>query len=349
MKKEKLPGETRKKRPFWQSWIPYKGDSPRQVTLKILTLVLLLVFLGSTGYLVNELLILPAQADSTVDEIRSVYHQTEDKQEATSSGESSSVPQEDPREAIRKLAEINLDIKGWVTLPGTVIDYPVLQSSEDDPEYYLYRDYKKNQTKYGSVFLQAGTALDGSDQNRILYGHSMKDGRMFAGLLKMGEMDVYKQSPVITFDTTQEAAKWKIISVFKTNTRKEQGAPFQYLISHFDTQEEYLDFVYQVRQRSIIDTGVDFRADDTLLTLSTCSYEFDDFRTVVVARKVREGEDPTVDTAKASYNKKVVYPDCWYRRYGGSRPQWPETLDEAVEQGLAPWYVPAEEKKPSDS
>lgn len=344
------------KKPFLQRWLPWKGDSKGQVILKIATLLMLVVFLGSAGYLINELVILPAQTDMVMDEIQEIYYDLSSSEESSkeegthSETESTQSKEEEPeltdeqvREQIKKLQEINPDIIGWIRIPNTVIDYPVLQSSENDPEYYLYRNYKKESTQYGSIFLQSGTAIDGSDQDLVLYGHSMNDGRMFASLLRFGELDVYKQSPVITFNTAEGGGKWKIISVFKTNTDESQGKPFPYTYSHFNSDSSYLNFIYQARQRSIINTGVDFNENDTVITLSTCSYEFDGFRTVVVARKVREGEDPSVDTSKAVYNPDVVYPQCWYDRYGGSMPQWPETFEEALEQGKIDWYTPVDE------
>ena len=344
------------KKPFLQRWLPGKGDSKGQVILKIITLIMLVVFLGSAGYLVNELVILPAQTDMVMDEIQEIYYDLSSSEESSkeegtqSETESTQSKEEEPeltdeqvRAQIKKLQEINPDIIGWIRIPNTVIDYPVLQSSENDPEYYLYRNYKKESTQYGSIFLQSGTAIDGSDQDLVLYGHSMNDGRMFASLLRFGELDVYKQSPVITFNTAEGGGKWKIISVFKTNTDESQGKPFPYTYSHFNSDPSYLNFIYQARQRSIINTGVDFNENDTVITLSTCSYEFDGFRTVVVARKVREGEDPSVDTSKAVCNPDVVYPQCWYDRYGGSMPQWPETFEEALEQGKIDWYTPVDE------
>ncbi len=345
------PKHSQPKKPFLQRWLPWKGDSAKMVILKLFTLVLLAVFLGCAGYLVNELVILPAHADQTVDELKEIYYHVSSENETDSTGnddnqQKDDAAEEEPemtdeqiRQQIQQLQKINPDIIGWIKIPNTVIDYPVLQSSESDPEYYLYRDYKGEYTKYGSIFLQADTALDGSDQNMMLYGHSMKDGRMFAQLLTFSDLDVYKKSPVITFNTAEGGGKWKIISVFKANTYKNQGEPFIYNISSFGSDSDYLNFAYQVYQRSIINTGVDFNENDTMLMLSTCSYEFDGFRTVVAARQVREGEDAAVDTDKASYNSQVVYPECWYDRYGGSMPSWPDTFEEALEQDKIDWYT----------
>jgi sortase B len=158
-------------------------------------------------------------------------------------------------------------------------------------------------------------------------------------LLNFGDLGVYKASPVITFDTTAEKGQWKIFSVFKTNTENGQGKPFDYLKTDFKTESEYMDFIYQVRIRSMIQTPVDFKPTDKIITLSTCSYEFDGFRTVVVARRVRSGESNTVDTAKAQPNDKTLYPNGWYQKYGGKAPSLPVTYEEANKQGLIDWLA----------
>ena len=107
-----------------------------------------------------------------------------------------------------------------------------------------------------------------------------------------------------------------MFSVFKINTLPEQGEIFDYAQPDFEDDEAFTAFIEEMRSRSILNLPVDVNADDQLLTLSTCSYEFEEFRTVVVARRVREGEDATVDLDKATYNPSPVYPDCWVQKYG---------------------------------
>ena len=82
----------------------------------------------------------------------------------------------------------------------------------------------------------------------------------------------------------------------------------------------FLDYVSQIRKRSLLDIPVDVNENDKLITLSTCSYEFQDFRTVVVARRVRNGEDEAVDTSLAAEAKNPLMPECWYKKHGGSPP-----------------------------
>lgn len=73
-----------------------------------------------------------------------------------------------------------------------------------------------------------------------------------------------------------------------------------------------MQFYYDVMKRSMVNTGVDLNENDKTVMLSTCSYEYEGFRTVIVARKVRDGEDATVDTSKITENENVLYPDIWY-------------------------------------
>ena len=165
----------------------------------------------------------------------------------------------------------------------------------------------------------------------------MNDGSEFHSLVDYSNIDFYKSSPVFTIDTEKGPNAWKVISIFKTNTKSDQGKIFEYLQYKFSDTSNFLDFVYQVRERSLIDTPVDLNEDDQLVTLSTCSYEFDDFRTVVVARKVREGEDSSVDINKAVVNNDAVWPECYYKKNGGQQPVL-TNFDDALKNGKINWY-----------
>jgi sortase B len=102
-----------------------------------------------------------------------------------------------------------------------------------------------------------------------------------------------------------------------------------------------LNFVYQIKIRSVLNIdSVDITDDDQLLMLSTCSYEADNYRTVIVARKVREGEDPGVDVDSVTKNKHPLYPESYYYRYGGEAPKLPATFEEAAADQKIDWYTP---------
>lgn len=323
-----------KKAPFYRRILPWRGDGVREAARKTVLLFLCCVFLVSAFFLLRIMLFEPMTVQKESEDIRRIYYA--DSSSPSGTPAQSAAPESAvPAPTFEDLRKINSDIVGWVSVPGTVIDYPVLQSDRDAPEYYLKRNYLKKYSGHGSIFLSADCDAE-KGRNLVLYGHSMNDGQMFAALLKY-DLDAYLASPVVGFDTAEQKSQWKIISIFKTNTLPEQGEVFHFTRTDFSSDADYMNYVYQLRIRSIVDAPVDFRADDRIVTLSTCSYEFKDFRTVVVARQVREGEDASVDTQKASANGRAVYPDCWYEKYGGKKPEWPATLEEAVQQGLAGW------------
>lgn len=315
----------------------------------LLLIFFVLVFLVSGGFLLMENVISPYFADKSMDEIQTVLEEQggepveSDTQESSEeitkeTGETVVVPINDTVKAVRSLRETYPDMVGWIKIPGTDVHFPVMQSSQEDPEYYLYRNYKGEDIRYGSIFLDTECSVEGD--NQVLHGHSMLDGRMFYCLIDFSDPEVCRNSPVIQYDTYEEAGKWKIVSVFKTNTYYSQGEPFFYIRGDFANTEEKMQFIYECMQRSTVDTGVDITDTDRFLMLSTCSYEFDGFRTVVVARKVRPGEDDSVDTSAIKAAENPLYPDIWYQEYGGEKPQWPENFRDAVSAGLTPWYHP---------
>lgn len=174
-----------------------------------------------------------------------------------------------------------------------------------------------------------------------MHGHHMNDGSMFQNLMGYGtysaDMDFYREHPTIEFNTPAGDATYKIISVFKTNTLDAHGDFFNYLVGSFASDAEFMNYVYLVRERSLIDTGVTCNEDDQLITLSTCSYEYSEFRTVVVARKTRAGENSKVDTSKAKANPDPLWPDVYYGYDSSAKPKV-STFKKANKANKIDWY-----------
>ena len=251
----------------------------------------------------------------------------------------------------RDLLTVNEDVKGWIKLDNlngendTKIDYVVMQSGEDDPEYYLTRDWQRNKVKGGSLFLDYKSSVEKPTQNLVIHGHNMTStDDMFHYLLQFNKKEYYDSHPMIDFNTIYSTGQWKIFAVFITNGTSKKEPFFNYTRSEFTNSSDFLNFVYQLRIRSIYNAeDVDINEKDQLLTLSTCSYEVKDYRTVIVARKVREGEDPTVNTENVLLNPEPLYPDSYYYRYGGKAPKLPESFEDAMQAGMTNWYQPADE------
>lgn len=222
-------------------------------------------------------------------------------------------------EKFASLYKVNDHIIGWVEIPDTNVKYPVVKYT--DNEYYLTHDFKKGSSKHGTPFVDYRTSIKYPSDNILIYGHNMKDNQMFGDLLKYRDLAFYQQHPTINFDSVYKTNTYKILGVFISNIKPEDGPVFDYHnFIDSPSQKEFDKYITEVKNRSLIDTGVDVAYGDELITLSTCTYEFEDARFVVVARKVREGETPTVDTATAKMAANPLMPDVWYRLYGGTKP-----------------------------
>lgn len=211
----------------------------------------------------------------------------------------------DPR--FSSLYAINQDVRGVLNIPGTGVDYPVLQTSDND--YYLRRDFYKNDNRHGSIFLDCNADIRTPGSNIVIYGHNMKDGQMFGELLKYEDINFYKEHPVITFDSVYRPNKYKIISVFLADVSPQGFEQFPYTNPMLSpSPDEMQTFISEIKARSLINTTVDVQNTDRLLTLSTCDYTFDNARFVVVAREIRDGESEDVDTSGCSYNQNPIMP-----------------------------------------
>lgn len=225
----------------------------------------------------------------------------------------------------RSLYNENNDFVGWITVPNTAINHPVMQA--EDNSYYLRRDFYKQYLRRGTVFMDYRNDPENLNVNTILYGHNYLDSTMFSDLEKYKDIEFYKTAPVIEFNTIYADHKWKVFAVFLTTASPEldNGYVFNYIYP-FMTESSTEEFIEEVAKRSLYDTGVDVLPTDKILTLSTCTRDMDitrkqeDARCVVMARLVREGESETVDTSKATVNPEPKYPQLWYDKFGLENP-----------------------------
>ncbi len=189
-------------------------------------------------------------------------------------------------EKYKTLYEINPDIVGWISIEGTNVDYPVMQTVYDE-EYYLHRNFYKEDAKSGLPFLDNRCITRLPSTNMIIYGHNMKSGAMFADLLKYESKSYYEKHKFIRFDSIYEEALYEIIAVFKSNISYVGENTFKfYNFIQADTEKEFYDYYNTIRSMSLYDIDATAISSDYLLTLSTCEYSVEDGRFVVVARKI---------------------------------------------------------------
>lgn len=221
-----------------------------------------------------------------------------------------------------KLYGENQDFVGYLSAEGVNLNLPVVQTTND--EVYLNKNFYGAKTKYGCPFVTHlnNMSYNHLDMNTVIFGHHMNNGTIFGALDKYKTLAGYKAAPVISFNTLYKDYQWKIIGAFITNgyASGDGGYIFPYFFTNLSSASKMSAYLSELAQRSLYDTGVDVLPSDKLLTLSTCSHEFDDARFVVVARLVRPGERTTVDTSKAVVNSKPRYPQAYYSKKGMTNP-----------------------------
>lgn len=299
------------------SYIPNKRDNLKQIILKLLFIVCLITLIVSAVYLANYFWEAEHQ-NAVLDYSREVWHETGSSHEPDDTGATDGDEHAVDNTKIQYMLEENSDFKGWITIPGTKVDNPIYQTTNND--YYLNHNQLKQSSVYGALYFDYRNKIteEKQDQNLIIYGHEMKNGSMFGSLKKLKSLDFYKQYPTLEFTTLYEKHTYKIYSIFILNALKEDDDGYIYNVyrESFGNEEDFDYWVKEAFDRSIINTGVDVEYKDDILTLITCSEDFPDARLVVMARKVRENESPTVDTRNTTVNTNPRYPKKWYEHRG---------------------------------
>lgn len=190
--------------------------------------------------------------------------------------------------AYEKLLNENNDLFGWIKIDDTSIDFPIMQTIEDQ-NFYLRKDWNKDYSWYGLPFADCQVTLDSN--NVIIYGHNMSDGAMFGDLTKYKDVSFYESHKFIKFDTLYEKGLYEIISVSKTTacfTYEEVNKLDYYFYFHINmnSEEEFNEYVSKAKETAYFDTDVTAEYGDKLLTLSTCDYWTENARLLVIAKKV---------------------------------------------------------------
>ena len=188
---------------------------------------------------------------------------------------------------LKELQKVNNEIIGWLEIEGTNINYPILQSK--DNEFYLTHNYKKEKSSSGSLFLDKDFDLVNGSSNYLIYGHRSKQGLMFEDLLKYSNKDFYEEHKKIRFTTLKEDSIYEILSVFYSRVyyKKEKNVFRYYYFVNAENEEQYNEFIKEAKNASIYDTGVTATYGEQLLTLSTCEYSQVDGRFAVVCKRIK--------------------------------------------------------------
>ena len=180
----------------------------------------------------------------------------------------------------------NRKLIGWLKIEGCDIDYPVMQTSNN--EYYLDHNYNQEYDKNGSLFLDKDCDAAFPNDNMIIYGHHMKSGKMFGNLNYYSKENFWEDNKEFTFDTIYETGTYAVMYVFRSKIYSEEEIVFKYYQFIDATSEnEFNSNMEEMANMSLYDTGVTASYGDRLITLSTCDSSEEDGRFVVVAKKIK--------------------------------------------------------------
>lgn len=181
-----------------------------------------------------------------------------------------------------KLKLLNPDFKAWLNIDNTNIDYPVVQGTDND--FYLKHDFNKKELKSGCLFLDYNSNFT-NDFNTIIFGHNQKDKTMFENLTKFKEKNFFNQDNKITITDNKYKYTYQVFSVYVAKGSDNFNYLYAVNQENLSNSEKlkYLDFL---KSKSMFSSNLNLNDTSHILTLITCSYEFENARTIVHAKLI---------------------------------------------------------------
>lgn len=227
-----------------------------------------------SGY---KLFVIKQDADKNADQ----YEQLE---QVIQENESLDIAPVTAAEKYQSVYDMNNDFVGWICIPDTPLDYPVMQTKES-PEYYLRRDFDKKYSNYGVPFVDFKCTLGESDII-IVYGHNMMNKTMFSTVESYSQKSYWESHRYVGFDTMNSYGTYEVAVCARIDL---QNTEFDYTNTvEFSSKEEFDDYIAKAMAHSDYDTGVNIEYEDELLILSTCEYNFEDGRYIIIAKKISD-------------------------------------------------------------
>ncbi len=182
----------------------------------------------------------------------------------------------------------NQDFAGWITIPNTAVDYPVVQS--DDSDYYLHHDFFGEKNANGQIILDTKCDPYTPSYNLVISGHSMRSGKMFGRLVNYMNESYWEDHKLVYFDTLMDERTYVVFAAFFSADYDVDETGFRYN-ADIQYSVDARQWLREVKENELYDTGIDVEFGDEFLTLTTCNKaKRSDGRFVVVCRRLREGE-----------------------------------------------------------
>ena len=172
-------------------------------------------------------------------------------------------------------ADVNEHIYAWVYVPGTKVDYPILQRSTNN-NFYLDHDVNGKKASCGSIYTEKYNNKDFNDNHTVIYGHNMNNGAMFADIHKYEDQAYYDSHPVIWVLTPTRNYRLEIFAGYKTGLDADAWQMF------FVSDDEFMEWVDNAQEKSAFESDIIPTVDDRIVTLSTCSDSANEIRFVLL-------------------------------------------------------------------
>lgn len=260
--------------------------------LVILKVVFFLITLVSSTIIVSHGIMIKSESQAMLDLSKTVeadadLPQTANPETLLPTAEPTEIPAHTPviLSQYARLYEENADLFGWISIEDAVLDYPVMHTP-DEPEKYLNTAFDGSSAISGVPFMAADCSAGCG--NQIIFGHNMKDGTMFAPILKYADKAYWQQHPIIRFDTLYEQSEYEVVAAFYSRVfYQDETDVFRYYdCVDLSDRTVFREFVKNLQEAALYDTGRECEYGDSFITLVTCAYYTENGRFVIVARKV---------------------------------------------------------------
>ncbi|MCR5016543.1 MAG: class B sortase, partial [Ruminococcus sp.] len=306
---------------------PEKGDKPLEIVRKF-------VFLGSLvaivvcGYMVGDYYLDLWRSRMEYSNIDDIYRTYTPIITSVEDDKPADDKYYDLLPGAKKLLDINPEVVGYMTIPtidgDPIVALPVVQA--EDNSKYLDINFKGESSRAGALFLDWRNSFDKVEDHRlveknsdnlIVYGHNMADESMFGALKYYRRYENYYEShPIIEFNSNYEQYTYKIFSFFLLDAEDDSDTEYDcWNTLNFDNEDEFYDFVNEAKRRTLRTNDVDVKYGDQILTISTCNTDVignDRGRLILMARRVRAGEDLYSGTKGSKANPNIKWPNVYY-------------------------------------
>lgn len=252
---------------------------------KLLRILMVMCVLGllCSGYILFDEGREYSQGDAAYAQLRTQIDNPLTTEKANGSSNAPSASDVNPVKEIdfSALTQVNSEVVAWISSEDQIIDYPIVQGT--DNEYYLTHLFNGKKNKLGSLFVDYRTAGDFSGQNTIVYGHNMKDGSMFSSLGKYKDQEYFDKHPAMRLSTPSGVYTVEFFAGIVAD------GDYEFIRHQFQDDQDFLTYIDALKKDSTFQSDVSVAANERIVALCTCSYEFNNARYALFGKLVQAG------------------------------------------------------------